>query len=128
MHSRRRAALVMTGAALLGVGIPFAVKAAGVQLSRVASNSMSPEIHRGDWIVTRDLSQDDRLAIRRRDIVLFRFPLGTRGRAVKRVIAIGGDQVAIGDRSVTVDGQMNPIAGAPSRRPPSLRKTEPGTS
>jgi len=113
-HSRRRAALVAAGAVAIGVGLAFAAKASGVQAERVASNSMSPAIHRGDWIVTRDLNQHDRQAIRRRDMVLFRFPLGTAGRAVKRVVAIEGDRVAIGDRSVTVDRRRIPIAGAPS--------------
>lgn len=72
---------------------------------------MSPAIQRGDWILTRDIGQDD---LRRRHIVLFRFPLGTAGRAVKRIVAIGGDNIAIGARSVTVDGHVIPIAGAPS--------------
>ena len=75
---------------------------------------MSPAIHRGEWIVIHDLGEADRRAIRREDIVLFRFPLGTAGRAVKRVAAIGGDTVTIGAQSVSVDGRVIPIAGAPS--------------
>jgi signal peptidase I len=110
----RRAAAVLAVAALAGAGIGIAANASGVHPTRVTSNSMSPAIHRGDWIVTRDLSLNDRQALRRQDIVLFRFPLGTAGRAVKRVVAIAGDNVAIGDRSVTVDGHTIPIAGAPS--------------
>jgi signal peptidase I len=111
---RRGAAITVAGAVLLGVGVAIAAQATGVHLTQVASDSMSPAIDRGDWIVTRDLSEHDRTAIGRRDIVLFRFPLGTAGRAVKRVVAIQGDNVAIGDRSVTVDGRVIPIAGAPS--------------
>lgn len=122
-HGWRRAALGLAVAVLIGVGIAIAVDAWGVHPTRVVSNSMSPAIDRGDWIVTRDLSRHDRHAIRRQDVVLFRFPLGTAGRAVKRVVAIAGDKVAIGDRSVTVDGHMIPIAGAPSEGA-ARRRTE----
>lgn len=114
-HSRRRAVLVAASALLLGVSIGVAAIALGVHVTRVVSTSMSPEIHRGEWIVTRDLSEDDRHALRRRDIVLFRFPLGTAGRAVKRVVAIAGDRITIRERSVTVDGHVIPILGAPSQ-------------
>jgi signal peptidase I len=113
-HSRRRAALVVAGAVLIGVGIAFAANTSGLHLTRVVSSSMSPAIRVGDWAVVHDLGQQGRHEIRRRDIVLFRFPLGTAGRAVKRVVAIGGDTVAIDRRSVTVDGHRIPITGAPS--------------
>lgn len=113
-HGRRRVVAVVAVAVLLGAGIGIAAKAAGVHPTRVVSDSMSPAIDGGDWVVTRDLGRHDRHTIRRQEIVLYRFPLGTVGRAVKRVVAIGGDSVAIGDRSVTVDGHRIPIAGAPS--------------
>jgi signal peptidase I len=114
MRGWRRGAAVLVAMVLIGVGIGTALNALGVHPTRVVSNSMSPAIRRGDWIVTRDLSQNDRHAIRRQDIVQFRFPLGTAGRAVKRVIAIGGDRLEISRRRVVVDGHVIPIAGAPS--------------
>jgi signal peptidase I len=52
--------------------------------------------------------------------VLFRFPLGTSGRAIKRVLAISGDHVAFSTRSVTVNGRARPIGGSPT---PGLRGT-----
>jgi signal peptidase I len=110
----RRRAAVLAVAVVIGVGIASGVNALGLHPSRVVSYSMSPTIHRGDWIVTRDLSTHDQTAIRRRDIVLFRFPLTTPGRAVKRVVALAGDRVAISRRMVIVDGKVIPIAGAPS--------------
>jgi signal peptidase I len=76
---------------------------------------MAPTVKSGDWIVVRDLDQDGRRALDRGDVVLFRFPLGTTGRAIKRVVALGGDRVTISARSVTVNNaRMIPIAGAPS--------------
>src|SRR5919108_281354 len=115
MHGWRRGAAILAVTVLLGIGIALAVNALGVHASRVVSYSMSPTIHRGDWIVTRDLGASDRGSIGRRDIVLFRFPLGTSGRAVKRVVAIEGDRVAMGPRRVVVNGHVIPIAGAPGR-------------
>jgi signal peptidase I len=114
MRSRRRSASVLAIAVLLGIGIALAVNRLGVHASRVLSSSMSPTIHRGDWIVTRDVDGADRKSIDRRDIVLFRFPLGTAGRAVKRVVAVAGDRVAISRYRVVVDGRVIPTAGAPS--------------
>lgn len=113
-RGRRRVALAAAGALLVGVGIGIAATAAGVRVTRVVSASMSPAVHRGDWVVTRELDQNGRDAIGRQDVVLFRFPLGTAGHAVKRVVAIERDRIAIGARSVTVNGRVIPTAGAPS--------------
>ena len=113
-HRSRRVAPALVVAVLLGAGIGIAAKAAGIQPTRVVGNSMAPAIERGDWVVTRDVGPHERHTIRRQDVVLYRFPLGTAGRAVKRVVAIAGDSVAIDDQSVRVDGHAIPIAGAPS--------------
>jgi signal peptidase I len=102
---------VLALAAVLGVGIATAADDASVRPMRVASNSMAPKIRAGDWIVIRD---GGGAAAGRGDIVVFRFPLGTAGRAVKRVVAVEGDDVRIDRRSVTVDGRRIAIAGAPS--------------
>lgn len=106
------AVTVLIGA---GIGIAIAASASGVHPKRVVSRSMSPAVRSGDWIVLRDLGRHDRSAIRRGDIVLFRLPFGTTGRAVKRVVAIAGDKVAISARSVTIRDKVIPIAGAPSK-------------
>jgi signal peptidase I len=75
---------------------------------------MSPGIDRGDRIVTRDLNAAGRAGVRRGQMVMFRFPPGTSGRAVKRVIAVGGDTVEIGERIVAVGDHVIPIEGAPN--------------
>lgn len=111
----RRATAALVASAVIGVGIATAANALGLHASRVVSHSMSPAIHKGDWIVTRDISDKGRRAVGRGEIVLFRFPLGTSGRAVKRVVAIAGDEVAISRQGVVVDGRLISIAGAPSR-------------
>jgi signal peptidase I len=108
------AAAALGAAALIGVGIATTVDARGLHASRVVSRSMSPAILKGDWIATRDLDRSGRRTLGRRDIVLFRFPLGTSGRAVKRVVAVAGDRVAISPRTVVVGDRVIPIGGAPS--------------
>ena len=112
--TRPRLAPVLIAAGLTGVGIGVAANALGIHPTRVVSSSMAPAIERGDWVVTRDLGESDRHAINRDDIVMFRFPLGTEGRAVKRVIAVGGDEVSIERRRLKVGERTIPIAGAPS--------------
>jgi signal peptidase I len=101
-------------AVLLGGAVGIVARAVGVHPVRITSGSMSPTIQVGDWIVTRDLDEEGRRALDRGDIVLFRYPLGTTGRAVKRVVALEGDRVAISPHSTTVNGHVIPTAGAPS--------------
>jgi signal peptidase I len=50
--------------------------------------------------------------------VVFTYPLGTTGRAIKRVVAIGGDTVTVGGDAISVNGHAVPIArrAEPSRR------------
>jgi signal peptidase I len=75
---------------------------------------MSPEIDGGDRIVTRDLDATGRAGVRRGQMVMFKYPRGTSGRAVKRVIAVGGDMVEIGERTVAVGDHVIPLGGAPN--------------
>jgi signal peptidase I len=109
-----RRAVVLAAAVLTGVGIALAAQTAGIHAERVASGSMSPSIDTGDWIVVRDLDRNHTRTIRRGEIVVFTYPLGTSGRAIKRVVAIGGDTVRIGADTISVNGHKIPIAGAPS--------------
>jgi signal peptidase I len=86
-----------------------------VHVSRVAGSSMSPGIDGGDRIVTRNLDAAGRAGVHRGQMVMFRFPSGTSGRAVKRVIAVGGDTVEIGERTIAVGDLVIPIEGAPDQ-------------
>ena len=110
-------------AALVGVGVGVATRAFAVHPVRVTSGSMAPTAKVGDWLVASDLDAQGRESVGRRDIVLFRFPLGTTGRAVKRVIAVGGDTVAYTDRYVSVNGRRSPIAGSPADLGPDGKPT-----
>jgi signal peptidase I len=108
----RLAIVTVVAGACAGV----AARAVGLYPMRVASGSMAKAVDRGDWIVVRSLGARAHARVERGDIVLFRYPLGTSGRAIKRVIAVGGDRVAYSTRSVTVNGRTRAIGGAPARR------------
>jgi signal peptidase I len=105
-----RALVWLVAAVVVVGGVGLAARGFDIRPVRVATTSMSPAVGRGDWIVVRD----GRSGIQRGDIVLFRFPLGTTGRAIKRVVALAGDRVRISARSVIVEGRAIRIAGGPS--------------
>ncbi len=100
----RLIAIVAAVAALAGLG----ARVAGFSPVKITSGSMAPTVDEGDWVIVHDDDQP-----RRGDIILFRFPLGTSGRAIKRVVAVAGDHVSYTDHSFTVNGVTRPISGAP---------------
>ena len=109
----RRVVVLLAVAALVGASVGFGARTLGLQPMRIASDSMSPAVSRGDWIAVGDLGREDRHAPRHGDIVLFRYPLGTTGRAIKRVVAVGGDTLAFTEDSIAVNGHVTPISGSP---------------
>jgi len=109
----RRGLLWLAVAVVVGLGVGIGVRALGVLPYRVTSGSMAPTVNVGEWLVVTKAGSQARRQVRLREIVLFRYPLGTTGRAVKRVVAVGGDTVAFTDRYVSVNGRTTPIAGSP---------------
>jgi signal peptidase I len=106
---RRRASLPR-GARLIAVSACIGL-IAGVGLRNLAyyplhvtSNSMFPTVAAGDWVVVSPHQAAAKAAIQRGDIVLFRFPFGGDGRAIKRVVAIAGDRVTAEQNQVRVNG------------------------
>lgn len=112
-------------ATLAGVGVGLATRVWVVSPVRVTSNSMSPTIVQGDWLVVSEVDARHRDAIRRDEIVTFRLPFGTTLRAVKRVVAIAGDTVEVAHTYVRVNGHTIPIAGSPSDFGPIQRSDPP---
>lgn len=125
MPGLRRWLLWVAIAALLGVGVGLATRIWVVSPVWVTSNSMSPTIVRGDWLVVSKVDARHRDAIRRNETIIFRLPFGTTLRAVKRVIAIAGDIVEVAHTYVRVNGHTIPIAGSPSDLGPIQRSDPP---
>lgn len=109
----RRLLAAVALAVILGGAIAVAAGALGLQLLQITSRSMAPTVDNGEWIVAQDLDPNDLDEVKRGDIVVFSFPFGSAGRAIKRAVALGGDRVEIRARSITVNGKTTPIAGAP---------------
>ena len=121
----RRGLMCLAIATLAGVGVGAATRVWVASPVRVTSNSMSPTMVRGDWLVVSKVDARHRDAIRRHEIVTFRLPFGTTLRAVKRVVAIAGDTVEVAHSYVRVNGHTIPIAGSPSDLGPIQRSDPP---
>lgn len=68
---------------------------------------MAPFVTRGDWV----LIAGSKGLPRRGEIVVFQYPLGTTGRAIKRVWGLPGDSLVITRDSIALNGTMTPLAG-----------------
>jgi signal peptidase I len=94
----RGAALwLVAGAALLLVAATSGLLP--VQPMRVESGSMTPTVAAGDLLLVRH----GQGPVQRGDVVAVTSPLGD-GMLVKRAVAVGGDEVAIEDGVLVVDG------------------------
>ena len=103
--------------ALIGIGAAGAAHAWGVSAMRVTTGSMDPALSPGDWFASTALDEVGRRTAGRDTIVLFRYPSGTTGRAVKRVVAVGGDRVTISASTVRINGraiQAPALEGGPA--------------
>lgn len=99
-RSWRWRAMLLVGA--VGLGTLVAARLVVVEVFRVPTESMAPTIARGEVIVVDKLT----LAMRgpeRGEVVCFRMGGKTY---VKRVIALGGDRVAVRDGVVSVNGEV----------------------
>jgi signal peptidase I len=90
--------LLVAGLLFLGVNLLTA-------RIRVEGISMEPNLHEGQFVVV------NRLAYRwndpqRGDIIVFRFPLNTKRRFIKRVIALPGDTIVVRSGQVLINGEV----------------------
>ena len=109
----RRGLVVLCAAALVGAGIGLAVLALDVRPVEITTASMSPAVEPGDRVVVHDWDDAQDHDIEHGDIVMFRYPPRSPLRAIKRVVAVGGDTVVVNERSVTVNGRSIPTAPNP---------------
>ncbi len=99
---------MQTSALLVGLGLVASIVAGRLtvcDVTRVSSASMAPTVCTGDLVVINHLAPGRGVGVN--DIVTFSHP--TEGdEQIKRVVALGGQQVAIEDAQLLVDGQ--PVA------------------
>jgi signal peptidase I len=102
-----RSAALILAAAVLGLTVGAAVRTFAWYPLRITSNSMFPTVAAGDWVVVSPRRPGTAAPVERGDIVLFTFPFGGDGRAIKRVVAVAGDEVrTAGPDVVLVNGNV----------------------
>lgn len=96
-----REILETVAAALL---VALLVRTFGVQLYRVDGDSMLPTLHHGDRLLVNKLVYRLRAPVPG-EVVVLQDPAGTGRHLVKRVIAVGGEEVAVLGDVVLVNGR-----------------------
>ena len=94
---------MVIGLAAFAVVVLVAVRLLVAEPFRVASTSMEPTLRAGDSVLVDKLAYGDD-GPRRGDLVVFRAPAGDEV-ALKRVVGVGGDRVAIEDGLLVVNGR-----------------------
>jgi signal peptidase I len=83
--------------------VSFAMRAFVIEAFKIPSGAMIPTLQIGDHIFANKLP----FTPRRGDIIVFDFPKQPRQQFIKRVIAVGGDEIEIRDDVVFING--NPV-------------------
>lgn len=123
-----RSAGLVVAAALVGLTVGAAVRSVAWYPLRITSNSMLPTVVAGDWVVISPRRPGSEAPIDRGDIVLFTFPFGGDGRAIKRVVAVAGDEVrTAGPDVVLVNGDVA-SHGSSKSGPDDARQTSAETA
>ena len=120
-----RSAGPILAAALFGLTVGAAVRSFAWYPLRITSNSMLPTVVAGDWVVIAPRRPGSEAPVERGDIVLFTFPFGGDGRAIKRVVAVPGDEVSTAGPDVVLVNGESVVHGAAERGPNETREQSP---
>ncbi len=93
---------VATATLLVVVATGIVVRTQFIDTVTVSSDSMAPTVCTGDTLVLARLDGDDSAKVG--DIITFPSPEDGR-QAIKRVVAVAGQRVAIADADLLVDGK-----------------------
>ena len=114
----KRALLMAVLLIVAGRGSNFAIKKWLVEGYQIPAGSMMPSLLVGDHIFVKK----GRAATARGDVIVFEFPPDRSTDYVKRVVAVGGDTIAVTDGIVSINGvalEQSPIEGeCPAREEP----------
>jgi signal peptidase I len=84
---------------------PNIPKIVGIRAYKMTADSMLPTLASGDRIVA-DVTYYRNHAVRRGDLIVFRFPYQDHPAYVKRVIGVPGDRIKIVDQQVYLNGKQ----------------------
>lgn len=101
--SKRSLVVILTLFVAALIGLAFLTsRISTLQILKLEGRDMEPALHRDDRIViTTDLK-----TLRRRDIVVFKYPADPSKRFVKRIVGLPGEMIEIRDGKVFVDGKL----------------------
>ena len=80
-----------------------------VQAYRIPSTSMEDTLLAGDFVLVNKLAYRGEKTPNKGDVIVFAYPLNPDRDFVKRVIATAGQQVAMRDKKLFVDGREVPL-------------------
>ncbi len=86
---------------------------------RIPSSSMMPNLQDGDFILVNKFTYGLRLPVldtkivefglpERGDVVVFRYPVNPKENYIKRVIGLPGDEVVYSNKTVYINGELQP--------------------
>jgi signal peptidase I len=110
--------------AALAVGLVFFLSGSVVRLFSIPSGSMEPTLEAGDQVMTTSLLYHFHPP-KRGDVVVFHANALGGAVLIKRVVAVGGDTVAVSNGALYVNGERQPETYVPGGRtdgdfPPTL--------
>ena len=80
-----------------------------IQAYRIPTSSMEDTVLAGDFVMVNKLAYSGGRTPQVGDVIVFAYPLNPERDFVKRVIATGGQEVALRDKKLYVDGQIVPL-------------------
>lgn len=80
-----------------------------VSAFRVSSASMEDALYHGDYIFVNKLAYEYGAGPKVGDIIVFKYPNNPTKNYIKRIAAVGGDEVQLADKVVYVNEQVAPI-------------------
>jgi signal peptidase I len=92
-------------ACALAFFVALILRAFVIQAYRIPTASMEDTVMAGDFVLVNKLAygRDDKPAVN--DIIVFQYPLNPARDYVKRVIATAGQEVALRDKQLYIDGE-----------------------
>lgn len=73
----------------------------------VSGTSMEPNFHNGEYLIVNELDYSMHQP-QRGDIIVFKYPRDTKEYFIKRIIGLPGEEVRIGDGTVTIINKEHP--------------------
>jgi len=85
------------------------IRAFVMQAYRIPTTSMEDTLLAGDFVMVNKLAYVGSASPKVGDVIVFEYPLNPNRDFVKRVIALGGQEVAVRNKQLYIDGKAVPL-------------------